>query len=106
MKVLNITKPTYYKLKDKVGKGKKNTNQDIELKNNNTYIFLPKNFTPSTHEETNLNIDSSFESLEGTELMKSLNITVTPEPTYTPSKLTTEMETEIDAVLDMIYGVK
>jgi hypothetical protein len=38
--------------------------------------------------------------------MKSLNITVTPEPTYTTSKLTTEMETEIDAVLDMIYGVK
>lgn len=106
MKVLNIAKRTFYRLKTKLEKSAKNGDQDIKLKNNNTYISLAKIGTNSNHEETNLNIDSSFESLEGVELMKSLNITVTPEPTYTPSKLTTEMETEIDAVLDMIYGVK
>lgn len=106
MKVLNIAKRTFYRLKTKLEKSAKNTNQDIKLKNNNTYILPRKIGTTSNHEKNNLNIDSSFESLEGVELMKSLNITVTPEPTYTTSKLTTEMETEIDAVLDMIYGVK
>lgn len=105
MKVLGISHGKYFNLKKSLT-SPKNGDQDIKLKNDNTYISLAKKWTNSNHKETNLNIDSSFESLEGVELMKSLNITVTLEPTYTTSKLTTEMETEIDAVLDMIYGVK
>ena len=94
---LNISKGTFYKLKNKIIKGIKNAEQDTDLLNNIVYNFPRKIYTFSEPEKVSenetkdkLQDDTSFD-IEPSELRKMLGI---PEPVEEPAVETEQINNE------------